>query len=90
MSPNGLGEQEQQPPHDMSADDGLNLLNQQNQAMQSEAMQAQMRVPTLPLADVAAHQGSHEPRETVGEWNPISSLAQGIVSSSGEGPPSVC
>ena len=30
------------------------------------------------------------PRETVGEWNPISSLAQGIVSSSGEGPPSAC
>ena len=30
------------------------------------------------------------PRETVGEWSLIPSEAQGIVSSSGEGPPSAC
>ena len=58
--------------------------------MQQEAMQAQMQVPPLPLADTAAHQGGQMPREAVGEWSPTPSEAQGIVSSSGEGPPSAC
>ena len=87
MSPNGFDQQ--QPSHDLSPDERLNLLIQQSQQMQREAIQAQLQVPPLPLADVAVHQGDQMPRETVGEWNPISSLAQGIVSSSGEGPPSV-
>ena len=88
MSPNGFDQQ--QPSHDLSPDSRLNLLIQQSQQMQREAMQAQSQVPPLPLADIAAHQGDQMPWETVGEWTPISSLAKGIVSSSGEGPPSAC
>ena len=88
MSPNGFDHG--QPSRDLSPDERLNLLIQQSQQMQREAIQAQLQVPPLPLADVAVHQGDQMPRETVGEWNPISSLAQGMVSSSGEGPPSVC
>ena len=88
MSPTGLDQQ--QPSHDLSPDSRLNLLIQQSQEMQREAMQAQGQVPPLPLAAVAAHQGDQVPWATVGEWTPISSLAQGIVSSSGEGPPPVC
>ena len=88
MSPTGFDHG--QPSHDLSPDERLNLLIQQSQQMQREAIQAQLQVPPLPLVDVVVHQGDQMPRETVGEWNPISSLAQGIVSSSGEGPPSVC
>ena len=87
MSQNGFDQQ--QPSHDLSFDERLNLLIQQGQQMQREAIQAHLRVPPLPLVDVVVHQGDQMPRETVGEWNSISSLAQGIVSSSGEGPPSV-
>ena len=88
MSPNGFGER--QPSHDLSPDERLNLLIQQSQHMQREAMQAQMQVPPLPVADIVVHQGDQQPRETVGEWNPISSLAQGMVPLSVEGPPSAC
>ena len=88
MGPNG--DDQGQPSHDLSPDERLNLLIQQSQQMQRAAIQAQFQVPPLPLADVVVHQGGQMLRETVGEWNPISSLAQGIVSSSGEGPPPVC
>ena len=84
MSPNGFDQQ--QPSHDLSPDSRINLLIQQSQEMQRESMQVQGQVPPLPLADVAAHQGDQMPWETAGEWTPVSSVAQGIVSSSGEGP----
>ena len=88
MSPNGFDQQ--QSSHDLSPDSRLNLLIQQSQDMQREAMQAHGQVPPLPLADVAAHQGDQMPWETAGEWTPVSSVAQGIVSSSREGPQSTC
>ena len=88
MSPNGLDQQQQS--QDLSPDSRLNLLIQQSQEMQREAMQAHGQVPPLPLADVAAHQGDQMPWETAGEWTPVSSMAQGIVSSTKEGPQSIC
>ena len=88
MSPTGFDQQHSS--HDLSPDSRLNLLIQQSQNMQREAMQAHGQVPHLPIADVAAHQGDQMPWETAGEWTPVSSMAQGIVSSTKEGPQSIC
>ena len=63
MSPNGFDQQ--QPSHDLSPDSRLNLLIQQSQQMQREAMREQVQVPPLPLADIAANQGDQMPWATV-------------------------